>query len=130
MVNCTFLGFVCLSFYSLYICTWNLCLGLKNKKDYVSKIIKQHKLDIICLQETDVELNYPQNILSFKGYDYLTENNSIKARTGMYINNLIPYQRRTDLEKMDCGIIIVDVQLIRFNGSFESFKIKCKQLLL
>ena len=82
------------------------------KKDYVSKIIN------------------PQNILSFKGYDYLTENNSIKARTGMYINNLIPYQRRTDLEKMDCGIIIVDVQLIRFNGSFESFKIKCKQLLL
>ena len=96
---------------NITIGTWNLCLGLKNKKDYVSKIIKQHKVDIMCLQETDLELNYPRNILSFKGYDFLNENNSSKARTGMYINNLIPYKRRDDLEKIDCGIIIVDLNL-------------------
>ena len=78
--------------------TWNLCLGLSNKKDYVSKIINEHKLDIVCLQETDIKLNYPINILSFKGYDYLSENNTTKARCGIYINNQIPYQRRIDLE--------------------------------
>ena len=91
--------------------TWNLCLGLRNKKDYVSKMINEHKVDIMCLQEIDIEANYPHNILSFKGYNFLTENNSIKARAGMYINNTITYQRRSDLEKMDCGIIIVDVNL-------------------
>ena len=74
-------------------------------------MINEHKVDIMCLQEIDIEANYPHNILSFKGYNFLTENNSIKARAGMYINNTITYQRRSDLEKMDCGIIIVDVNL-------------------
>ena len=49
---------------NITIATWNLCLGLRNKKDYVSKIINEHKLDIVCLQETDIESNYPLNILS------------------------------------------------------------------
>ena len=34
--------------------TWNLCLGLRNKKDYVSKMINEHKVDIMCLQEIDI----------------------------------------------------------------------------
>ena len=96
---------------NITIGTWNLCLGLRNKKDYVSKIIKEHKIDIVCLQEIDIEPSYPHNILTFKGYDFLTENNSIKARTGMYINNKIPYQRRADLEGIDSGIIIIDLNI-------------------
>ena len=98
---------------NLKIGTWNLCLGLRNKKDYVSKIIREHNIDVLCLQETDIEPSYPHNILSFKGYDYLTEKNSIKARSGVYINNTIPYQRRNELEKADLGVIIVDLQLSR-----------------
>ena len=53
---------------NITIGTWNLCLGLRNKKDYVSKIINENKLDIVCLQETDIEPNYPIDILSFKGW--------------------------------------------------------------
>ena len=98
---------------NIKIATWNLCLGLSNKKDYVSKIINEHKLDIVCLQETDIQLNYPINILSFKGYDYLSENNTTKARCGIYINNQITYQRRFDLEKPNCGIIIIDINITR-----------------
>ena len=86
----------------LTIATWNLCLGIRNKNYYVSKIINEQKLDIICLQETDIEPNYPLNILSIKGYDFLSENNTIKARAGIYIYDSIPYQRRNDLEKQDC----------------------------
>ena len=61
------------------IATWNLCLGLKNKKDYVSKILNEHKIDIVCLQETEIEQSYPIDILSIKGYEFLTENNSNKT---------------------------------------------------
>ena len=109
---------------NIKIGTWNLCLGLKNKKDYVSKIINQHNVDIMSLQETDIEQNYPINILSFKGYDYLNENNTSKARTGMYIKASLPYLRRDDLEKKDCGIIIVDLQLTkkyRVIGLYRTF---------
>ena len=84
---------------------------MRNKKDYVSKVINEQKLDIVCLQETDIEPSYPLNILTFKGYNFLSENNTIKSRAGIYINNTIPYQRRTDLEKPDNGIIIIDINL-------------------
>ena len=109
---------------NITIGSWNLCLGLRNKKDYVSKMIKENKIDIICSQENDIKPDYPLNILSFRGYDYLSENNSTKARTGMYINNLIPYQRRTDLEKVDCGVIIIDIKLsknYRIIGLYRTF---------
>ena len=79
----------------------------------MSKIINEQKLDIVCLQETDIEPNYPLDILSFKGYEFLTENNSIKARAGTNINNSIPYHRRADLEKPDCGIIIIDLNMTK-----------------
>ena len=42
----------------------------------------------------------------------------------MYINNQIPYQRRTDLEKLDCGIIIIDLNLskrFRIIGLYRTF---------
>ena len=37
------------------IATWNLCLGLTNKKDYVLQIITVNKIDICCMQEIDVK---------------------------------------------------------------------------
>ena len=37
------------------IATWNLCLGLTNKKDYVSQMITVNKIDICCMQEIDVK---------------------------------------------------------------------------
>ena len=32
------------------IATWNLCLGLKNKKDYVSDVIRENEIDICLIQ--------------------------------------------------------------------------------
>ena len=42
----------------------------------------------------------------------------------MYINNKISYQRRTDLEKGDCGVIIIDIKLqqnYRILGLYRTF---------
>ena len=41
------------------IATWNVCLGLKNKKTYVSNTIEDNKIDICCIQECEIEKNYP-----------------------------------------------------------------------
>ena len=43
--------------------SWNLCLGLKHKKDYVSKILRENKIDICCLQEIDLEPDYLTKLL-------------------------------------------------------------------
>ena len=49
------------------IATWNLCLGLTNKKDYVLQIITVNKIDICCMQEIDVKKDYDCNLLTFAG---------------------------------------------------------------
>ena len=53
---------------NLKIATWNLCLGLANKKDYVSGIIRNSKIYICCIQETDVIKDIYVDTLSFKGF--------------------------------------------------------------
>ena len=45
--------------------TLNLCLGLKNKKEEVKHLIKTNNIDILCLQETELEKDYPVEILTF-----------------------------------------------------------------
>ena len=36
------------------LATWNICLGLANKKDLVSSIIMENEIDICVLQEIDI----------------------------------------------------------------------------
>ena len=40
------------------IVSWNLCLGLANKKDYVSEMIKKLGIDDCCLQEVEISNQY------------------------------------------------------------------------
>ena len=55
--------------------TLNLCLGLTNKKDLVKKIIIEKKLDILCLQETEMEINIDHYLMSFGGFFFESESN-------------------------------------------------------
>ena len=89
--------------------TWNLCLGLPNKKDIVIDILDLNKVDICCLQETEISNGFPENILSCGGYKLELEINSSKKRAGIYLRNDLKYKRRNDFEKEDFHIVIVDV---------------------
>ena len=48
------------------IASWNLCLGLMNKKTYVSQTIMNEKIEMCCLQEIDVKPDVDKDLLSFK----------------------------------------------------------------
>ena len=43
---------------NLKLATWNLCLGLSNKKDVVSQTILSNEIDICVLQEIDIPAGY------------------------------------------------------------------------
>ena len=94
---------------NLIFATWNLCLGLPNKKDSVIEILKQNNISICCLQETEIGDNFPENVLNFGGYNIELESNSEKKRTGIYLRSDIKYKRRSDLEKSDMHVIVVDI---------------------
>ena len=50
------------------VATWNLCLGLKSKKDYVYDTLRKENIDICVLQEVEINKAYPLNILTAKDY--------------------------------------------------------------
>ena len=58
----------------------------------------ENKIDICAMQEIDIPSGYDTTILSFKGYELLTENNDVKMRTGVYIRNGMNYSRQSALE--------------------------------
>ena len=50
------------------IASWNLCLGLINKKDNVINTLKKEKIDICLTQETEIMKDYNLDLLSDKAY--------------------------------------------------------------
>ena len=91
------------------LATWNICLGLKNKKDYIYQVICEEKIDICLLQETEILKDYPIELLSAKNFKIEPEKSVSKARTAIIICDGINYERKREIEKTDSGIVIIDV---------------------
>ena len=95
---------------TIKIATWNLCLGLFHKKDYVRAILHENEIDILTLQETEIPQKTNIENLNIKGYAMEVESNEKKMRIATYIKNNLPYKRRLDLEKQNLHLMILDVQ--------------------
>ena len=109
----------------LKIGTWNLCLGLPNKKDIVTNYLNDNKIDLCCLQETEVQMGFPEKILNCNGYNLELELNVEKKRVGIYITSSLNYIRRQELEKTGFHVVIVDVICIppiRIINVYRSFR--------
>ena len=91
------------------IATLYLCLGLKNKKETVKKLIIDNEIEILCLQETEIPINYPIDLLTFRGYSFENENNQFKSRCGIYVSDKLSYLRRYDLEIINMHVMIIDI---------------------
>jgi exonuclease III len=92
------------------IATLNLCLGLPNKKKVVKEIIINEKINILCLQETELQIHLDHNLLSFLGANYESKNNNICSRVGVYINFNINYTRQINLEGHNSHLVIMDIE--------------------
>ena len=66
---------------TLKIGTWNLCLGLANKKDIVTQCLRALNIKICCLQETEILSNFPVNILNCGNYTVELENEIEKLKS-------------------------------------------------
>ena len=95
------------------IATLNLCLGLKNKKEEVKRLILNNDIDILCMQETEIPADFPVELLTFKGYNYENENNIVKSQCGIYISNKISYVRHTELETQGIHAMIIDLNDVK-----------------
>ena len=73
--------------------------------------ITNHEKDVWCLQQVDLEIDYPTAILTFKGYKLDTELTDIKVSCAIYIKDTIPINRRIDHKVVNTQVIIIDVDL-------------------
>ena len=91
------------------IATLNLCLGLQFKKNLVKEFILNEKIDILCMQETEIKNNIALPNLTIPGFDIEIEHNVKCSRVGIYIKSGLNYIRRTELEGRNSHVIIVDI---------------------
>ena len=91
------------------IATINLCLGLRNKKEEVQKLVVENNIDILCMQETEIPKDFPI-VQTFKGYNIENENPNTKSGCGMYVSNSIFYVRHNDLETDGIHAMIIDLK--------------------
>ena len=107
------------------IATWNVCLGIANKKDTVTETLKREKITVCCLQETEIIDGFPVEILNCNDYVLELEMNKTKKRTGIYLHKDLKYRRRKDLERENTHIVIVDVignKPFRIISVYRSFR--------
>ena len=74
--------------------TWNLCLGLPNKKDIVTDYLKMNNVSLCCLQETEVQADFSDAVLNTGWYNLELELNDGKRRAGIYILQLWKWEDR------------------------------------
>ena len=91
--------------------TWNVCLGLTNKKDLIINELRRLNISVCSLQEVEVRKDFPHNQLTASDFKLEIEDNSVKARTAIYIKTGIEYKRRSDIEEPDLSIIVLDIDL-------------------
>ena len=64
----------------------------------VKKILEENKMNVPCMQETEITNDIDHNEVNIPGYRLEIEQNLIKARVGFYVSKSVNYVRRTDLE--------------------------------
>ena len=62
------------------ISTINLCLGLKNKKLLVKRLLEENKIDVLCMQETEIGNDLNTDQLMMAGYSFELEKNTSKLK--------------------------------------------------
>jgi exonuclease III len=111
------------------LCTWNVCLGSRNKIKLIADFIVENKIDILCLQEAEVLEDYNIEAYKIRGYTLETEKSlpHQTKRTSMYIRSDIKYQRRHELELPESHIIAITLDTgIGIAAVYRSYKLTHK----
>ena len=69
------------------IASINLCLGLQAPKNIIKEMILENNIDILCMQETQIQINLDHNCLSFPNYNIEVEQSTICSSVAIYIKN-------------------------------------------
>ena len=92
---------------NINVCTWNLCLGLQYKIDYVREILFNEKIDVLCLQETELEGGLGLENLKINGYE-LEADYADTIRSLVYVSSALVYERLKNTGR-DKNLIVLKI---------------------
>jgi len=103
------------------IISWNACLGVIHKKDYIKTIIKDNSADLVFLQETELPHDINLNLMKIEGYELVTTKTSPKIRTVCYFKSEI----KATIKVSDTfEIILISTRTHDFFGLYRPFKLQ------
>ena len=115
---------------NIKICTFNVCLGLRCKINLIKDFLNENKIDILCLQETEIDAEENLSIYEIPGYvtEYEKTLENQKIRTLMYVKANLNHRRRHDLEKAESHIILITVNENNFGlaSIYRTYKLTHK----
>jgi hypothetical protein len=82
-------------------------LGLTSKKNLVKCTYK--KIVVCCVQETELQKDLKEQLLTFPDFSLEVEQNDVKRRVGIYIKSSVKYRRRDDLEGQSNHLVVIDI---------------------
>jgi exonuclease III len=110
---------------NLKVCTWNVCLGLKYKLNYIRELLVKNSIDILCIQEAEVAADDEKRILEIPNYSLELERvtGSNVIRTVMYIKSTISYVRHEDEESPNTHIILISCHGLGIASLYRTYKL-------
>jgi exonuclease III len=81
------------------------------------------KIDVLCLQESDLDYNLDHDLMRFPGFNYESEKNDHRSRVGVYIKSTVKCVRQNDVEGLNSHIIIINIlaEKYRIINVYQSF---------
>jgi len=104
------------------LATWNLCLGIAQKKDLLTDILKIKNIDILCLQETEI-LRENSDYYSINKFNLELSNCLPKSRSCIYINEKLKYERLTRFDDSCFEIIVILFSEFVLVSYYRTFKL-------
>ncbi len=95
-----------------------------NKKEAIKQTLKENHVDICCMQEVELQQDYPSQLMTFPGFSIEVEKNDTKSRVAMLIKSEINYTRCSELEGTNSNLMVVDINngtKLRLINIYRSF---------
>ena len=85
-------------------------LSLRKNKLELAKLVKDHQLDLICLNETRLSKDICDNDVSIEGYDlYRQDRGTFGGGVAIYIRSTLSHHKRDDIKEPNLEIIGLEI---------------------